>query len=203
MIALSFDDGPNSPYTEALLAVLAKHQISVTFFNLGKNLEKFPDLGKAIVAAGHTLGNHAYSHNFFQYFINPSLSKEIIKTQSIIFSATGKKAALFRSPWLIRNPSLFKAVKNNGLTPAGGLFGSQKEIWQPDASILFRDALKQAAPGVILVFHDGYDTLARKLHGTSRGETVKAIDLLISELKRQGYQFVTVDRLLGVAPYQE
>lgn len=202
VIALTFDDGPNPPYTKELLAVLDKHQVAATFFVLGKNLERFPDLGRAIVAAGHTLGNHAYSHNFLQYFCQPSLRKEILRTQEIIISATGKRAALFRSPWLIHHPSLFKVVKKNGLTAVSGLFSSQKEIWQPPAQILFNDALKKVAPGKILIFHDGYDAIAKRLNGSSRSETVKAIDLLIPELKKQGYQLVTVDHLLGSLAYQ-
>jgi len=196
-MALSFDDGPNPPDTNELLAILERHQVKATFFVVGKNLEKSPEIGKSIIAAGHTLGNHAYNHNFFTYFVHPSLKAEIIKTQEIIKKITGQTPALFRSPWLIRHPSLLKAVKTAGLTPISGIFGTQKEVWRVNYQIILRDALQKIHPGRILIFHDGFDT-----KGGDRSQTVKAIDLFITAAKVRGYKFVTVNELLETPAYQ-
>jgi len=196
IIALTFDDGPSVPYTNDLLTILNKYQVKASFFLVGKNLEKSPELGKMIVDDGHTIGNHAYSHNLFKYLSSPSLKDEVTKTQDIIFKSTGKKAALFRSPWLLRFPALFRMIKENHFTPISGLFGTQKEVWQVNSDIIYEDALKQIGPGRILIFHDGVTK------NGDRSETIKAVDRLIPELKKRGYEIVTVNELLGIAAYQ-
>jgi peptidoglycan/xylan/chitin deacetylase (PgdA/CDA1 family) len=196
ILALSFDDGPTSPDTKNLLAVLAKHEVKATFFLVGKNLEKYPDLAKELFSAGHTLGNHAYNHRLQRYLITPDLKEEVKKTQDIIYNLIGKRPTLFRSPWLIRHPGLFKMAKANGLTLIGGIFGTQKEVWEVGAEEIYNDALKQIAPGRIMIFHDGI------IKSGSREGTIKAVDKLITELKRQGYEFTTVNQLLNIPAYQ-
>ena len=197
VIALTFDDGPNSPYTSELLEILDKHQVRATFFACGQNLEKFPELGRAIFAGGHVLGNHAYSHDFSAYFKSLFFEGEILKTQAIIKNLIGREPALFRAPWLFKSPFITKTLKQNKLTVVNGIFGSAREITQPPAEKIFRDALSRVKPGMILVLHDGFDT-----RGGNRAETIKAVDLLIPELKKQDYAFLTVDKLLNISAYQ-
>ena len=196
IIALSFDDGPTPPDTKNLMEILAKNDVKATFFLVGKNLEKYPQLAKELFAAGHTLGNHAYNHRLQRYLVTPDLKEEVDKTQNIIFNLIGKKPTLFRSPWLIRHPGLFKMAKQNGLTLIGGIFGTQKEVWEVSAQEIYTDALKQIAPGRILIFHDGI------IKTGSRQGTIRAVDMLIPELKKQGYEFTTVDKLLNIPAYQ-
>ena len=133
IIALTFDDGPNPPYTEELLAILAKHGVRATFFITGKNLERCPALSKAIVAAGHVIGNHSYHHNFTNNFLSLSFEKEITRGQKTIESITGRRPALYRSPWLFRQPWLLKNLKTHGLTPVAGYFCSSWEAWHASA----------------------------------------------------------------------
>ncbi len=190
IIALTFDDGPSIPYTTDLLKVLEKYKVMASFFLVGKNVEKNPELAREIFEAGHSIGNHAYSHNIFKYLSSPSLKDEITKTQEIIFKATGKRPILFRSPWLIRTSSMFKVLRDNSLTPISGLFGTQKEVWQVSAETIYRDAIRQVSPGKILIFHDGFTK------NGDRTETIKAIDFLIPQLKKQGYKFMKVEELL-------
>lgn len=197
VIALTFDDGPNPPYTDELLAILAKHNVKATFFPPAKNLEKFPELGRAIVAAGHVIGGHSYSHKFTQIFQTLSFESEIIHTQEVIEKITGKRITLYRQPWLFKQPWLLKNLKVHNLTPVSGWFASNFEVWQASAKRIAADALKVAAPGRIIIFHDGFDT-----KGGYRAGSVGAIDLIIPELKKQGYEFLTVDKLLGVSAYK-
>jgi len=196
-IALTFDDGPNPPYTGELLEILAKHQVKATFFTPAINLEKFPELGKKIVEAGHIIGNHSYSHKFSNNIKSLYFESEISKAQKIIENITGKRPALYRSPWLFKQPWLLKNLKRHELIPVSGFFASNWEIWQASAQTIFKNSLQVVAPGRILIFHDGFDTM-----GAPRAGSVGAIDLLIPELKKQGYKFLTVAELLGVAAYQ-
>lgn len=198
VIALTFDDGPNPPDTERLLEILKKHQVLVTFFTPAKNLEKFPELAKRIIAEGHIIANHSYYHQFIYNFINFSFRKEIIKSQKVIENIIGRRPALYRPPWLFKQPFLLKTLKAQGLTPVSGWFSSNWEIWKAPAKVIAQDALKVVAPGRIIIFHDGFDT-----KGGQRAGSIHAVDLIIPELKKQGYRFLTVDKLLGVPAYQK
>lgn len=197
IVALTFDDGPNSPFTEKILTALGRFNVKATFFLVGKNLERAPELGQAILNGGHTIGNHSYSHAFHKYFTNPLYGSEIALNQATIERITGKRPALFRPPWLFRHPWLLQTVKDHGLSAVSGLFGSELEFFQPSAESLAERALSKVKPGLILIFHDGYNA-----KGGNRQQTVRAINLLIPKLQAQGYQFVTVDHLLGVPAYQ-
>lgn len=198
IIALTFDDGPNPPFTSRILDVLAAHHIQATFFLVGKNVEKYPDVVRAMVNAGHVIGNHSYSHSFWEYFRHPFFESEITHTQDIIQRITGKTPALFRPPWLFRHPGIFKTLRRNNLAPVSGVFGSYLEVFQIPAEKLAARVMSKIKPGTILIFHDGYNA-----SGGNRAQTAEAINLLIPKLLAVGYQFVTVDLLLGVPAYQE
>ncbi|MCX6798469.1 MAG: polysaccharide deacetylase family protein [Candidatus Falkowbacteria bacterium] len=201
IIALTFDDGPNPPYTNELLTILARHNVKATFFLTGKRLSKFPELGQALVKAGHIIGNHSYSHKFTKNFTSLSFETEITRAQKVIEEITGKRPALYRSPWLFRQPWLLRNLRAHGLTPVAGFFSSSWEAWHAAPKIIATDAFKTIAPGRIIIFHDGADINLFSWDNYRAG-SVGAIDLIIPELKKQGYEFLTVDQLLGVAAYQ-
>lgn len=190
IVALTFDDGPNPPYTNALLEVLRKHDVQATFFVVGKNLEKYPDVGRAIVADGHTIGNHTYAHDFSNYLKHLTLDRDIERNQDLIARLLGQRPMFFRPPWLFRQPWLLRHIRKLGLTPVSGVFGSEREIFQPPAATMVNRALQKIHPGTILIFHDGYNA-----SGGNRQETVAAIDLLIPQVKALGYTFVTLAAL--------
>jgi peptidoglycan/xylan/chitin deacetylase (PgdA/CDA1 family) len=196
-IALTFDDGPNEPYTSELLDLLKREQVKATFFVVGKSAEANPEVVRRIVADGHVVGNHSYNHHFREYLLDPSFAKQIDRGQGAIQRSTGKSPVLYRSPWLFRHPWLLRTVKRQGMVPVSGVFGCSREMFQPRARSIVKAALKRAKPGVIMILHDGYNG-----RPASRAETVRAVDLLIDELRQRGYEFVSVDELLGVDPYR-
>ncbi len=196
VIALTFDDGPNPPYTEELLDILAKHDVKATFFMPAKNVERFPELANRVVQLGHVIGNHSYGHEFTNHFKTLKFEKEISQAQDIIEKITGKKPALYRPPWLFKHSYLLQSLTHHKLTPVSGFFCSNWEIWHASASKIAADALKVAKPGRIIIFHDGFDT-----KGGDRAGSIGAIDIIIPELKKQGYKFLTVDELLKVPAY--
>ena len=196
VVALTFDDGPNEPYTTQVLDYLDSRGIKATFFQVGKNIEKFPGTTKKIFNNGHTIGNHSLSHAFYKYFINPSYRNEVVSTQKIIKNTIGKTPGLFRSPWLWRQNLLLKTLKENSLKPISGIFCDPFEVLQPDGQRIAKSALAKVKPGSIIIFHDGFDA-----RGGNRSQTVKALKVTVDELTNQGYKFVTVDKLLGLAPY--
>jgi peptidoglycan/xylan/chitin deacetylase (PgdA/CDA1 family) len=196
VIALSFDDGPNEPYTSRLLTVLDNRNVRATFFSVGRCAERFPSTVRAIVQAGHVLGNHSYSHRFTSYLTAPSQRSEIQRGQDRLAAIAGVRPSLYRPPWLCHWPWVLTSVRAARLQVVSGRFGHPLEIFQPSASTIAAGAARAAYPGAILIFHDGFDA-----RGGRRDQTVAAIGPLIDTLRDRGYQFATVAELLGVQPY--
>lgn len=196
LVALTFDDGPNEPYTSRLLDLLAKHQVQATFFVVGNNVRKYPQVVKQAAGAGHIIGNHSLSHRFRNYFTSLDFASEITANQQVITETIGQTPALFRPPWLFRTPWILSKLNRQYLQSVSGLFVNNWEIFQPSAERIANTAFKRTEPGTILIFHDGYNA-----KGAPRSATIKAVDLLISRLKAEGYQFTTPDELLGCPAY--
>lgn len=196
VIALTFDDGPNEPYTSQIVEYLDSKNIRATFFQVGKCVEQFPDISKEMMRSGHVIGNHSLSHKFHQYFLHPSFSQEIEENQIILKQTIGRTPAMYRSPWLWRQPWLLSTVRKQALRPISGVFCHALEPWQLPAARIAKSAVKKARPGTILIFHDGKES-----RGGDRGRTVEAVKITVDELLRQNYKFVTVDELLGIPAY--
>lgn len=196
VIALTFDDGPNEPYTSEILKFLDSQNIKATFFQVGECVKRYPEITKRIHKSGHTIGNHSHSHRFSNYLKNPQFEREIKQTQEIINETIGKTPALFRPPWLYRQSVLLKTLNKLGLTPVSGVFCSALEVFQPKGTIIAKHTLAKARPGAIIIFHDGYDA-----KGGNRRQTVEAVKLVVEALQKQDYMFVTVNELLDVPAY--
>jgi peptidoglycan/xylan/chitin deacetylase (PgdA/CDA1 family) len=196
LVALTFDDGPNEPYTSRLLDVLDERGVRATFFQVGRCAERFPSTSRRVVESGHVLGNHSYSHQFGNYLREPSQRREIERSQQALAAVTGVVPALYRPPWLCHWPWVLGSIRDHGLQVVSGLFGHPLEIIQPPATMMAASAAKITKPGSIVIFHDGFDA-----RGGRRNQSVAAIGPLIDMLAGRGYRFVTVDQLLGVPAY--
>lgn len=197
-IALTFDDGPNEPFTSQLLDYLDEQKVRATFFVVGDCASKYPEVVKRIIKAGHVVGNHSQSHKFGKYFSQPGFAHEIAMAQTTISELIGKTPALFRPPWLLRQPWLLKTAKQAGLQVVSGEFCSALEVMQVDGAKIAHATLSKVHPGSIIIFHDGFDA-----RGGNRAQTIAAVKQIIPELKKTGYSFVTVDELLNVPAYQK
>src|SRR2546427_7435919 len=109
-IALTFDDGPAPPFTEQILDILRARGITATFFVCGRNVERHPDVVRRIAAEGHTLGNHTYSHPFLCFRSRRSMAGEIDRTQEAVRKITGESPTLFRPPYGVRWPGLWRVL---------------------------------------------------------------------------------------------
>jgi peptidoglycan/xylan/chitin deacetylase (PgdA/CDA1 family) len=197
LIALTFDDGPNEPYTSELLDLLKEKNIKATFFIVGQNALKNPDIVKRMYKEGHTIGNHSLNHKFSKYITEPNFAKEIIESQKILKEIVGKEPALQRTPWLFRSPIIFKTLKNNNLTPISGEFCHPLEVFGASAEAIAKNAIKKAKPGSIIIFHDGNGAI-----GGDRSRSINASKIFVEKLLENDYQFVTVDKLLDIKAYK-
>jgi peptidoglycan/xylan/chitin deacetylase (PgdA/CDA1 family) len=196
VVALTFDDGPNEPYTSQILECLAERRVRATFFQVARCVERHPETARRVAAAGHVIGNHSLSHQFGTYLRPHRFEREVAETQQILRQVTGRTPALARSPWLWRQPGLLRMLRRHDLQPVAGQFGHALEVFQPDGERMARRAVAKTRPGTILIFHDGFDG-----RGGDRTQTVAAVGLTIDALLAQGYSFVTVDELLGLPAY--
>ena len=191
-LALTYDDGPNDPDTLKLLDVLAKHEVTATFFVLGKFVEQKPEIVRAIVAAGHVVGNHSWDHPRLIFASNSELRSQVERTQSEIFEACGVAPTLFRPPYGGRRPGTLSAVRKLGLEPV--MWNVTCYDWKPtSAETVVAHARRQIRGGDVILMHDG-DQLGM---GADRRHTVEASDRLIGEYANSGYQFVTVSEMMG------
>jgi peptidoglycan/xylan/chitin deacetylase (PgdA/CDA1 family) len=196
VVALTFDDGPNEPYTSQIADFLGSRDIKATFFQVGRAVLRHPSVTRRLVREGHVVGNHGFTHEFTNYLGRGTLARDIRAGQEALASV-GVRPALYRPPWLLRVPSLAGVLRENGLRAVSGEFCHALEVVQPSPEMIARRALAKARPGSIIIFHDGYDG-----HPGNRSSTVAAAEIVVDRLQRDGYRFATVSELLGVAPYQ-
>ncbi|HVF54996.1 MAG TPA: polysaccharide deacetylase family protein [Pyrinomonadaceae bacterium] len=189
VVALTFDDGPTPDATGRILSVLAEGQVRATFFVTGAELEKNMAEGQKIVAAGHELGNHSYSHDRM-VLVTPSFVKgEIERTDKLIRDAGYQGEIYFRPPYgkkLFVLPYYLSETGRKSITwdidP-----DSYPEV-AADSDKIVEYALSRARPGSIIILHVMYP---------SRAESLKAVKKIVEGLKAQGYSFKTVSELLA------
>lgn len=194
-IALTFDDGPDPEWTPALLEVLARHDVTATFFVIGHDVVDHPDLVQAEIDAGHDVGAHTYNHADLSGLPVWQINLELSLTQLALSGATGRHVGLFRPPYSStpagldgRDAEVLQQVADRGYLTV--LADRDSEDWRrPGVDAIVANALPVGDDGAIVLLHDG---------GGDRSETVQAVERLIVTLQRRGDEFVTVDELLGV-----
>lgn len=204
VIALTFDDGPNEPYTSEILGILASHDARATFFVIGKNVELYPDTARLIVASGNVLANHSYSHQA-NHAVTAFGARDLDKAQEVIANITGVDPHLYRPPHGKKSPWELASLKSHGLIEVNWDVSANElhkniVFGKPTPEAVASVIVSKAKPGAIILLHDGYGTR----HGDVRSDkslTVKALPIILMRLEEQGYRFVTVPQLLNVPAY--
>ena len=197
IIALTFDDGPNEPYTSQILEILNKYNIKATFFVLGENVAYYPETVQKIYNNGNVVASHSYSHQSdLSIEDKATLDKEIDWSQDIIYKTIGKYPHLFRPPHGFKSPWLISELNKDSLITIE--WSDMVSDWrQPPVDEIVNGIIKKARPGGVIVLHDGDQTK----HGSNRSQEVKALPIIIEKLQNQGYKFVTVPQLFNVQAY--
>lgn len=191
-LALTYDDGPNDPHTLQLMDVLARHDVKATFFVLGKFVQQKAEIVRALVAAGHVIGNHSWDHPPLIFATDAELRSQVERTQAAVFDACGMTPTLFRPPYGGRRPGTLQAVRKLGLEPV--MWNVTCYDWKTSsADKVFAHAQRQIRGGDVILMHDG-DQAAM---GANRRHTVEASDQLIAYYKGQAYEFLTVPKMMA------
>ncbi len=205
VVALTFNDGPCEPYTSQVLDFLDSRGIKATFFLIGKNVELNPEIARRIVAEGHVIGNHSYSHDVV-HAITREGSDDILLGQEAISRAVGVEPHLYRPPGGRKSPWQLQYLEEQGLVSVTWTVDANESndytiLGKPSAETIAREIIKGAEPGKILVLHDGYVVNGGGA-GANMTATVEALKIVVDELQHEGYRFVTVPELIGVPAYK-
>ncbi|MCY4569215.1 MAG: polysaccharide deacetylase family protein [Candidatus Poribacteria bacterium] len=193
VVALTYDDGPNPPYTDHLLDVLAKHDVKATFFMIGNRIERHPDTVNRVIAEGHQIGNHTYSHPLLGFLPPPYVQREIERTDDLLQQFNITNEVVFRAPMLTRFlPVAWVLAKGNRTHISCNVWSWDWTKQNPDK--ITETVLKKTSPGSIIVLHDG----KAENKEADRSGTIEATDKIITALKRDGYQFVRLSDCLAV-----
>jgi peptidoglycan/xylan/chitin deacetylase (PgdA/CDA1 family) len=191
-LALTYDDGPNDPYTQRLMEVLAKHDVHATFFLIGRHVQQRPAIARELVKAGHIVGNHTYTHPQLIFDSETQVRAQLTACRDILQDAVGEHSNLFRPPFGGRRPAVMRIVRELGLKPI--MWSVTCYDWNPTtADRIERNVLRQLRGGDIILLHDG----GHVGMGVDRSHTVAATDRLITRYKAEGYEFVTVPEMMG------
>jgi peptidoglycan/xylan/chitin deacetylase (PgdA/CDA1 family) len=192
-MALTFDDGPNDPHTMNLLDVLARHNAKATFFLMGKYVRQRPDIARAILAAGHEIGNHTDSHPNLVLVSAARLRQELADCTKALEDALGSKVTLFRPPFGGRRPNVLRTAHGMGLNPVmwsvTGYDWSAKSANQIVEKVGRQVESRPTAQAEIVLLHDG----GHLAFGTDRAFTVEATGQLLKRYAAK--QFVTISGL--------
>ena len=189
-IAITFDDGPHPDITPKLLKLLESLKVEATFFCTGKNSLAYPELVSEIINKGHIIGNHSYSHSkFFDLFSVTKMQKEILDTNQIINSITGKSHLLFRPPYGVTNPMLRKALNYTKMISVGWSLRSFDTVRSSDKVLAKLEA--RTKPGDIVLFHD------------TNPNIITIIEDYLKWLKKNDFKVVSLTTLLNIPAYED
>lgn len=205
VVALTYDDGPNPPYTDEILAVLRAEHVRATFFVVGRAVQAYPRVARSEVQLGNAIGNHTWSHGHLLLYDGTRLRRTLQRTDQAIFAATGVHTRIMRPPFGARDWLVLAEVRKLGYTPVMWSVPLANDWEYPPARVIANRVLRYVADGSIVVLHDGNEGIVCSRGRASarvcdRSADVEATRLIIQALKRDGYRFVTIPELLQRAP---
>lgn len=184
-IALTFDDGPDPVFTRQILKILDRYRVRATFFCVGLHVNALPDEVRRIMDAGHSLGNHTWSHPFLPDLTAAQFRLQIDRTSEAFDRSVGSVPTVFRPPYGARTPEALGELLAGG--PALALWDVDSWDWaRPGPEKIAGTVLDHARPGSMVLMHDG---------GGDRRETVQALPTVIEGLLARDLSFVSVDDL--------
>jgi peptidoglycan-N-acetylglucosamine deacetylase len=188
-IALTFDDGPNPVATPLLLGVLRRYGARATFFVVGERAVPYPYLVKQMAVEGHEVGDHSFHHPKLTTVDGSTVRAEIVRTAEALGPLAGWPR-WFRPPGGDYDLRVVDAARESGLQLAMWTVNSGDWASPPPKALVDR-VLARAEPGAVVLMHDG--TLA----------TVRALPAIITELRRRGYELVTLSDLARSAQWHD
>jgi len=205
VVALTYDDGPNPPYTDQILEVLRQENVHATFFVVGRAVQAYPAVVRREVDGGNAVGNHTWSHGHLVLYGTDGLRRTLERTDRAIYAAAGVHSKIMRPPFGGRDWLVLDEVRRLGYTPVMWSVPLANDWEYPPAKVIADRVLRYASDGAIIDLHDGNRGIvcARQLASgrlCDRSSDVEATRLIVEALKKRGYRFVTIPELLQMQP---
>ncbi|HEY3512080.1 MULTISPECIES: polysaccharide deacetylase family protein [Kribbella] len=181
-VVLTFDDGPDAEYTPKVLDVLAKYHAKATFFEVGQNVRKHPELTKRIHDAGHSVQNHTWDHSDLRKLTAARFQQEVASTDQAIRAQIGSTPGCLRPPYGGVSATVRQRARqlNKDLV----VWTVDSRDWtKPGTAAIVQRVLKNVHNGSVILMHDG---------GGNRAQTVAALPAILKALEAQGYGFRTL-----------
>lgn len=191
MVALTFDDGPDSIIMPQILEILKQHGVNGSFFLIGENVQKNASVVKKAYNEGNLVLSHSFSHPDLTTLTAEGIKNQLTNSESAIFKVVGKKPAIFRPPYGAVNDQVIESAKLNGdkiiIWSIDTLDWSQKE-----KTNIIKNVINNVRSGEIILMHCNED----------KAMTAAALPEIIDTLKAEGYNIVTLDKLLNIPAYK-
>jgi len=188
---LTFDDGPNIAFTSQLLRILSNYGVKATFFLVGENIMRAPDMVKRILEEGHSIGNHSFNHSTLILRGKRYIITQVEKCEDIIISTGGKKPYLFRFPHGFRDFRSIRIVRGLGYKIVS--WSVMPMDWLSiDAEKIERYVISNTSDGDIILLHDGYEVKP----APDRSQMMKALPHIIEGLKKRGFTFKRLEDVI-------
>jgi len=191
LLALTYDDGPNDPYTWRTLEVLERRGVKATFFLIGQYVQQKPEIARAVVVAGHAIGSHTWSHPNLIFEPVTELRRQLVQTRQAILDATGVETKIFRPPFGGRRPATLRTVRAFGLKTV--MWNVTCYDWKAkSAEEIVARAERQIRGGDVILLHDG----SHVRMGANRSRSVEATDRILTRYLGEGFEFVTIPEMM-------
>lgn len=188
-IAITFDDGPNDKFTPQVLNLLKKFNVKATFFCVGKQVQKHPEIVQRIIAEGHVVGNHTFTHDEqFGFFNTNKVISELLETNLIIKETTGKDVKLFRPPFGVTNPRIKKALVKTNLMSIGWNVRSL-DTTSKSVTLILSSIFRVVKKGDVILLHD-----------TSE-KSIDVLEQLLVLLDEKQLESVSIPTLFNINAY--
>jgi peptidoglycan-N-acetylglucosamine deacetylase len=184
-IALTFDDGPHPHWTPRILAVLAQHGVTATFFVIGRKVEAHPDVVRAIADAGHAIGLHSYAHDrFFSLRGERRVKEDLERGVAVLEQALGKRPRLFRPPIGHTNPTIARVVEALGLVVVGWTIGGRDGLASARPGEVVARVRRDLRDGAIVLLHDAPE------RGEREPAAVRALPAILDAIAAERFEVV-------------
>lgn len=187
-IALTFDDGPHPYLTGRILEILERYGVQATFFMVGVNVVNYPDAARAVISAGHEVGNHTFSHDHMAHLSEAEVQRELGLCEDALAELCEYRPHLFRPPEGAVNTYIEHCTESNDYTLI--LWSLDTRDWETkDTEQIVEKVLSRIHAGDIILMHD---------YIGRQSKTPEALEILLPKLLEAGFEPVTVSQLLGV-----
>jgi peptidoglycan/xylan/chitin deacetylase (PgdA/CDA1 family) len=202
-VALTFDDGPNPPYTDRILAVLEAERVHATFFVVGRAVLAYPATMRRIARDGDAIGNHTWDHPHLIMQSRAAIRAELNRTQAAIVKTTGIHTHLMRPPFGVRDFRVIAEAHKLGYDVVMWSVPLPNDWEQPGDATIAARVVSKVGDGSIIVLHDGNrgrlcgSDRGVRPHDCDRSQEIAATREIVDTLHGRGYRFVTIPQLMA------